>query len=845
MKVSIDEVLKHRGFIESRARALSSDEHEAEDLTQRTLLYALERPPKSSFALRTWLRLVVRHLAINSRVSRRRQLEREHRVARESDLGEVSHAPSMEQSSEVIRCVEALHEPYRTVITQHYLEGHNTSQIASRLGIPVGTVKSRLRKGRELLLSTYSRPSSPRTQRRFGVGALLGLWPTEGSRPSIWGWSWRGLLVVSASLAVLLSISDGWASSTPVSGVAALEASRASDSRANQVITREVGVFGSATEHRRPASVDGGGVRGTQVAAEKALGASFLVQGKHGEAIAFVDIQFVPEDANSTSARQGAGAIFSSSLDGWGSLDAALGPGLLRSADPEWITVREGVVDPWNPHEVPVVMVAPAKEISGRVVDPQGNPISKAAVSARWGKNIHVRVSNAASKNAHGKAVESDEEGRFRLPAADLDELIVRARHPDFEELQIQLAEFTGEFVMRPPSGEGMRLHGVVLDAKGALVPAAVVSVRGAHTKTDEEGRYELFLPAARLHEPRTPKAMPSNHGPLQALAMHPEFGIGVQALTASSEHECVLHLDQAVEALRGVVVDEDGVPQRGAQVWITNPTPSFQPRVQRVENWLTQMHPSGRVHTNQDGVFELYVLRGEEYSLRVLDASGVRRGALEVSAETREVELVLRAVGTPVTADGRVLDRQGLGVVGAEVHLIDVAWKTRTREFRREATAIATARTDATGHFLLEEVPPLPMTLRVVQDGLVLEERVFHPKNDSGVQIQVIRGCRVSLQGLPADTSFAQFFSERSDEPLRVGSPLRVSTLTQPDRSLVRWNQHLSRSMTLPSDASRLVAYRLEGYEIVEIETFDLTYGPAEEHGRRPLLLARNTSGD
>ena len=52
---------------------------------------------------------------------------------------------------EVLRRIEALPEEYRTAVVLSDLEGFTYQEIAEMTGVPVGTVKSRLFRGRRIL----------------------------------------------------------------------------------------------------------------------------------------------------------------------------------------------------------------------------------------------------------------------------------------------------------------------------------------------------------------------------------------------------------------------------------------------------------------------------------------------------------------------------------------------------------------------------------------------------------------------------------------------------------------------------------------------------------------------
>ena len=56
-----------------------------------------------------------------------------------------------ERSRDLFYAIMALEEKYRTVIVLYYFEGYSISEIARLLGLPAGTVGTRLRRARERL----------------------------------------------------------------------------------------------------------------------------------------------------------------------------------------------------------------------------------------------------------------------------------------------------------------------------------------------------------------------------------------------------------------------------------------------------------------------------------------------------------------------------------------------------------------------------------------------------------------------------------------------------------------------------------------------------------------------
>ena len=161
------ELLPHLGALYRFAVALRAAD-EAEDLVQATCARALEH--HASYRLETnaraWLFTILR----NELVSRRRRLERERNLELERALldGDAA-AESVELllldrrwSEEIAAALDALAERYRTPVYLKDVEGFSYREIADVLHCPLGTVMSRLARGRTLLRSLLLRQATER-----------------------------------------------------------------------------------------------------------------------------------------------------------------------------------------------------------------------------------------------------------------------------------------------------------------------------------------------------------------------------------------------------------------------------------------------------------------------------------------------------------------------------------------------------------------------------------------------------------------------------------------------------------------------------------------------------------
>ncbi len=144
-----------------------ADQGEASDVLQNVLVKILRgiRQFNERSSLKTWIYRIAVHEASNHRRSLRRRLFHEpfsmddealrlsvrsviSRNERKSPYDVYAQA---ECQAEVERALTSLAEPFRAVVVLREIEGLSYEEIAEVLGVAEGTVKSRLRRGREVL----------------------------------------------------------------------------------------------------------------------------------------------------------------------------------------------------------------------------------------------------------------------------------------------------------------------------------------------------------------------------------------------------------------------------------------------------------------------------------------------------------------------------------------------------------------------------------------------------------------------------------------------------------------------------------------------------------------------
>jgi RNA polymerase sigma factor (sigma-70 family) len=195
-------VWRHGAMVLGVCRRVLGDHHLAEDAFQATFL-ALARKPRavhSGAALAGWLHRVAKRIAVRARTDGHKRIERDRRAAR-SELVNPPDVLSLDAQAAIDHEIDRLPEWQRRAVVLCYLDGHTTEQAAALLGVPRGTVLSRLAAARERL----RRRLTKRGLALPASGIAIGLGATEASAALVTSTS-KVVLGGGASVQVI-----GWA----------------------------------------------------------------------------------------------------------------------------------------------------------------------------------------------------------------------------------------------------------------------------------------------------------------------------------------------------------------------------------------------------------------------------------------------------------------------------------------------------------------------------------------------------------------------------------------------------------------------------------------------------------
>lgn len=155
-----DCALQYMDDIYRAALKMTRDEIEAEDLVQDTYLraYTYFYRFEKGTCMKAWLLKILKNTFINK--SRKQAKRPEHIELSQLNLSEEEPVSENDPEEDILyisfgdrlmRAIYNLPEEFRTVILLSALEGFSYREIAETIDCPVGTVMSRLHRGRKLL----------------------------------------------------------------------------------------------------------------------------------------------------------------------------------------------------------------------------------------------------------------------------------------------------------------------------------------------------------------------------------------------------------------------------------------------------------------------------------------------------------------------------------------------------------------------------------------------------------------------------------------------------------------------------------------------------------------------
>ncbi|MCP3916569.1 MAG: RNA polymerase sigma factor [bacterium] len=627
-----EQLALHLDGLRALAEGLARSPDLADDLRQETWLAVHSSPPPRAGAARAWLATMMRNIARHERRAASRRRDHEGRAA---DAKARELAPSASDVVErvalqrrVVSCLLELADPYRETLLLRFYDQHSITEIAERMDVPTGTVKTRIARGLARLREKLSAELDERER------ALFALWlPRAEQAPAHAALlAWSALAVAAAAMAYWI-VPGAWNTpreplrvaratpSAPAAPAAPLPGARTTAPR------RSIGAARSAP---RPTTF-------------RALDLDLRP---------IADLRFE-------------GARAATDADGRFTLDAA--PSTTAPAADDWVIVAR----PVDAHASVPFLLAQRAAVTGEVVDTDGNPLPRAQVVLEFQHDFWFEHMKRDEIPLRGLQLErfactTDGLGRFELQSAPRDGRVFAACTFDgHEEGRVRVgADEPLRIVLRPIAPRPF-VSGRVVDRDGEPISAWVAG-GDSMTMTDGHGRFQLesecFAVEQTLRAART--------------------GLLPDSLSwTPGDPDPVLRLGGPAASIHGVVVDARGRPRSGVRVRVTDLEPFGRIRTRRdpdawslayVEETLYPHAGPYGADSADDGSFQLDGLLERPYALTAIDRTTLERavgGPFPAPTGADPITLVLDAGERPAPVRARVVDANGQPLAGIELH--------------------------------------------------------------------------------------------------------------------------------------------------------------------------------
>ncbi|WP_029009788.1 sigma-70 family RNA polymerase sigma factor [Azospirillum halopraeferens] len=152
----------HIASLRRYARALLRNRTDAEDLVQEALTRAVARADtfKAGTNLRAWLFTILHNVHVNQVRARAARPDEVPVEAVESRLVTPARQEERVEVRDMMRALDQLPDEQRQVLLLVALEGLKYEEVAATLGVPIGTVMSRLSRARDAVRAKLANDGS-------------------------------------------------------------------------------------------------------------------------------------------------------------------------------------------------------------------------------------------------------------------------------------------------------------------------------------------------------------------------------------------------------------------------------------------------------------------------------------------------------------------------------------------------------------------------------------------------------------------------------------------------------------------------------------------------------------
>jgi RNA polymerase sigma-70 factor, ECF subfamily len=154
----------YRRMLIARARRVLGDPALAEEAAQEALIRAWRSCATFDPAggpLRAWLLTIVHHVAVDLARARARRPQVSHTDLEQADRASATHEDTIVLRDQLVDALAGIGSAHRHVVVETFLRDRSHADVAAELGVPAGTVRSRLHYALRELRARLEAPVCP------------------------------------------------------------------------------------------------------------------------------------------------------------------------------------------------------------------------------------------------------------------------------------------------------------------------------------------------------------------------------------------------------------------------------------------------------------------------------------------------------------------------------------------------------------------------------------------------------------------------------------------------------------------------------------------------------------
>ncbi len=701
------ELLSQGAFLTRLARDLVGDDHHAEDLVQEAWKAAVERySSRKSLPgdFSAWMAGIVRNAALKlqrgegNRRARERQAARPENGGSESEVSEILHTQGL-----VARALEALDEPYKTVLFRRYHWEQSPRQIGAELNIPTSTVNTQIARGRQklrdeldrqmggesmpMLLALLPFPAlksvASETARRVAAKTAAGTVPTMGVSILSIKLGTTIAVLIACSILAFVRFQEAGVDPHANEGIQAdtkTGANLVSPEATQMLATATTTERGQVEQVNREEPV----VNLSAAPPIKGVTVSGRIISQESLPVIGVDVLLTPvgKDAEQRSTKR----TQSDSL-GRFEIEEVMGTGVLQVTSPGWVTLLYAIADPLSVEQESVIVAGNGGHLVVEVVDSEGQGVAGANLEYRLPSDFNNRFAQVLDHSSSDILEwKCDPNGVFDLRCAPN---VVGARL-DVTANGFKASKLIMDMELKPwPAGEAnpvriqlqriaadpQALTGRVVDSNGFGLAKAWVSSGSVTTQCDEEGTFALD--SARLLEIGKVNSSGQKIVRLRAAArgflpMTLEVDAEANRWTHVLKQGVELQLREPCRSIAGRVLDGNSRALEGISVQLAQ-TELFGDSNYTIEAIAAGLPRSTqKVMTDSAGRFELKGLGEGPYEIVAVNEETLQIAtANDVEGGDHGVAITMDSTAVWQRVRGKVVDRDGRAIEGASVVLV------------------------------------------------------------------------------------------------------------------------------------------------------------------------------